>query len=30
VLLWADEDRVYAAAGPGHGLEVLEMAESIG
>ena len=29
VLLWADDDRVYAAAGPGHGLEVLEMAESI-
>jgi len=29
VLLWADEDRVYAAAGPGHGLEILEMAESI-
>lgn len=29
VLLWADEDRVYAATGPGHGLEVLEMAESI-
>jgi hypothetical protein len=30
VLLWADEDRVYAAAGPGHGFEVLEMAQSIG
>jgi len=29
VLLWADDDRVYAAAGPGHGLEILEMAESI-
>jgi hypothetical protein len=29
VLLWADEDRVYAAAGPGHGIEVLQMAESI-
>jgi hypothetical protein len=29
VLLWADEDRVYAATGPGQGLEVLEMAESI-
>jgi hypothetical protein len=30
VLLWADDDRVYAAAGPGHGLELLEMAESVG
>jgi hypothetical protein len=30
VLLWADDDRVYAAAGPGHGFEVLEMAQSIG
>jgi len=30
VLLWADEDRVYALAGPGHGVEVLEMAQSIG
>jgi hypothetical protein len=30
VLLWADEDRVYAAAGPGHGIELLEMAQSIG
>jgi hypothetical protein len=30
VLLWADEDRVYAAAGPGHGFEVLDMAQSIG
>ena len=29
VLLWADDDRVYAAAGPGHGFEVLEMAQSI-
>jgi hypothetical protein len=29
VLFWSDEDRVYAAAGPGHGLEVLEMAESL-
>ena len=29
VLLWADENRVYAAAGPGHGIEVLQMAESI-
>jgi hypothetical protein len=29
VLLWSDEDRVYAAAGPGHGLEVLEMAQSL-
>ncbi len=29
VLLWADEDHVYAAAGPGHGIEVLQMAESI-
>lgn len=27
VLLWADQDRVYAAAGPGHGLEILEMIE---
>jgi hypothetical protein len=30
VLLWADEDRVYALGGPGHGVEILEMAESIG
>jgi hypothetical protein len=30
VLLWADDDRVYAVTGPGHGLEVLEMAESVG
>jgi hypothetical protein len=30
VVLWADEDRVYAATGPGQGLEVLEMAESVG
>jgi len=30
VLLWADDDRVYAAAGPGHGLELLEMAQSVG
>jgi hypothetical protein len=29
VLLWADDDNVYAAAGPGHGIEVLQMAESI-
>ena len=29
VLLWSDEDRVYAAAGPGHGLEVLAMAQSL-
>jgi hypothetical protein len=29
VLLWADEDRVYAATGPGQGLELLEMAQSI-
>jgi hypothetical protein len=29
VLLWADDDRVYAASGPGHGIEVLQMAESI-
>jgi hypothetical protein len=29
VLLWSDDDRVYAAAGPGHGLEVLEMAQSL-
>jgi hypothetical protein len=29
VLLWSDEDRVYAAVGPGHGLEVLEMAQSL-
>lgn len=29
VLLWADEDQVYAAMGPGHGVEVLEMAQSI-
>jgi hypothetical protein len=29
VLLWADEDRVYAAMGPGHGVEVLEMALSV-
>jgi hypothetical protein len=30
VILWADEDRVYAATGPGQGLEVLGMAESVG
>jgi hypothetical protein len=30
VLLWADDDRVYAAAGPGHGFELLEMAQSVG
>jgi hypothetical protein len=30
VLLWADEDRVYALAGPGHGVEILEMAQSLG
>lgn len=30
VLLWADEDRVYAIAGPGHGVEILEMAQSLG
>jgi hypothetical protein len=30
VLLWADEDRVYAASGPGHGFELLEMAQSVG
>lgn len=30
MLLWADEDRVYALAGPGHGVEILEMAESLG
>ena len=29
VLLWASADRVFAAAGPGHGVEVLEMAQSI-
>lgn len=29
VLLWADDDLVYAASGPGHGFEVLEMAQSI-
>jgi hypothetical protein len=29
VLLWADDDRVYALAGPGHGIELLEMAGSI-
>ena len=29
VLLWADEDQVYAALGPGHGMEVLQMAESL-
>jgi len=29
VLLWADEDQVYAAFGPGHGMEVLQMADSI-
>jgi hypothetical protein len=29
VLLWADEELVYAAAGPGHGMEVLQMVESI-
>jgi hypothetical protein len=29
LLLWSDEDRVYAATGPGHGLEVLEMAQSL-
>lgn len=29
VLLWADDDRVYAASGPGHGFELLEMAQSI-
>jgi hypothetical protein len=29
VLLWADDDQVYAALGPGHGMEVLQMAESI-
>ena len=29
VLLWADEDRVYAAMGPGHGMEILEMAQSL-
>jgi len=29
VLLWADDDRVYAAAGPGHGFEILEMAQSV-
>jgi hypothetical protein len=29
VLLWADPDRVYAAAGPSHGPEILQMAESI-
>lgn len=28
-LFWADGDRVYAATGPGHGMEVLQMAESI-
>jgi hypothetical protein len=30
MLLWADEERVYALAGPGHGVEILEMAESLG
>lgn len=30
LLLWADEDRVYALAGPGHGVEILEMALSLG
>src|SRR5262245_28565035 len=29
VLLWAGDDRVFAASGPGHGIEVLEMAQSI-
>jgi hypothetical protein len=29
VLLWADDDLVYAASGPGQGFEILEMAESI-
>jgi hypothetical protein len=30
LLLWADDERVYALAGPGHGVEVLEMARSLG
>jgi hypothetical protein len=30
VLLWADEDHVYALGGPGHGVEIVEMAESLG
>lgn len=29
VLLWADDDLVYAASGPGRGFELLEMAQSI-
>ena len=29
VLFWADEDRIYAATGPGQGMEILEMAESV-
>jgi hypothetical protein len=29
VVLWADGERVYAAVGPGHGFEVLEMAQSV-
>jgi hypothetical protein len=28
VLLWTDGDRVYAAAGPGQGMEVLQLAQS--
>jgi hypothetical protein len=30
VLLWADAERVYALGGPGHGVELLEMAQSLG
>lgn len=30
LLLWADEDGVLALHGPGHGIEILEMAQSIG
>jgi hypothetical protein len=30
VLLWTDGDRIFAASGPGTGIEVLEMARSIG
>jgi hypothetical protein len=30
VLFWADDDRVYALHGPGHGIDILEMAQSIG